>query len=78
VQGRAIGAQFEDDRNLLPLAGFRTLDLYFARRIGTGLEFFASAENLLNRRYEVALTPTRVLGPPLLWRVGARLGLGNQ
>jgi outer membrane receptor protein involved in Fe transport len=78
MQGRAIGAQFEDDRNLLPLAGFWTLDLYFARRIRTGLELFASAENLFNRRYEVALTPSRVLGPPLLWRIGARLDLGNH
>lgn len=78
AQGRAIGAQFEDDRNLLPLARFLTLDLYCARRIRAGLEFFASAENLFNRRYEVALTPSRVLGPPLLWRIGARLGFGDH
>lgn len=78
VQGRAVGAQFEDDRNLLPMAGFLTLDVYLARRIRPGLELFAAAENLFNRRYEVALTPARVLGPPLLWRVGTRIGLRDR
>jgi outer membrane receptor protein involved in Fe transport len=78
LQGRLIGAQFEDDRNLLPLAGFVTLDMYVARRIRPGLDLFASVENLLDRRYEVALTPSRVLGPPFLCRVGARLGMGTR
>lgn len=78
MQGRAIGPQFEDDRNLLSLASFLTMDIYIARRIRPGLDLFAAAENLFNQRYEVALTPSRVLGPPFLWRVGARLGLGNH
>lgn len=72
LQGRFVGAQFEDDQNQLRLERFFTLDLLAGRSLGRGLEAYAGFESLLNRRYTVGLTPVRTLGPPLLARVGLR------
>lgn len=78
VQGRASGAQFDDDQNLFRLAPYFTLDAYAARRVRRSLSLFVAAENLLNRRYEVGRTPVLTLGPPLLARVGLRVQLGSR
>ncbi|HEX8161665.1 MAG TPA: TonB-dependent receptor [Pyrinomonadaceae bacterium] len=78
LQGRASGAQFEDDQNRLRLAPYFTLDAYAARRLARGFELFAAAENLLNRRYETGRTPVRTLGPPLVARFGFRVRLGAR
>lgn len=72
LHARASSRQFEDDRNLLPLAGFFTLDLRLARRVGERLSVFAAFENLTAERYEVGRTPVTTLGPPLLLRAGLR------
>ena len=76
LQGRASGAQFDDDQNLLRLGGYFTLDAFLARRLGRGVEAFAAAESLTGRRYEVGRTPVLTLGPPAFVRVGLRLRLG--
>jgi outer membrane receptor protein involved in Fe transport len=78
LQGRASGAQFDDDQNLFRLAPFFTLDAYVSRRVSRDVELFAAAENLFNRRYEVGRTPVRTLGAPLLARFGFRVRLGSQ
>jgi outer membrane receptor protein involved in Fe transport len=76
LQGRASGAQFDDDQNLLRLGGYFTLDAFASRRIARGLEAFAAAENLTGQRYEVGRTPVLTLGPPAFVRLGVRLRLG--
>jgi outer membrane receptor protein involved in Fe transport len=78
VQGRASGAQFDDDRNLFRLRPLFTLDASASRSLGRRAEAFVAAENLLNRRYEVGRTPNTTLGPPALVRAGLRLRFGPR
>ena len=78
LQGRASGAQFDDDQNRFRLDKYFTLDALASRRIMHGLEAFIAAENLLNQRYTVGLTPVKTIGPPLLVRFGFRFHLGSQ
>lgn len=73
LQGRASGAQFEDDQNLLPLPGFFTLDAYVSRNLNRRLEIFIAGENILNARYQVGRTPVVTVGPPALFRVGLKM-----
>jgi outer membrane receptor protein involved in Fe transport len=77
-QGRAVGAQFDDDQNLLKLEPFFALDGLVSRRLGHGVEVFAAAENLFNQRYDIGRTPVLTLGPPILARVGLRFQLGRR
>ncbi len=53
VQLRVNGPQFEDDQNLLPMAGYALLDASVSVPIYRGLELFAAGENLTNRTYLV-------------------------
>lgn len=78
IQGRAIGSQFDDDQNQFRLGRFFTLDALVSRSLARGVEIFAAAENLFDRRYDVGRTPIRTIGPPLLVRVGFRLRLGAR
>jgi outer membrane receptor protein involved in Fe transport len=77
LQGRASGAQFDDDQNLLRLGGYFALDAFISRRLGRGVDIFAAAENLTGQRYDVGRTPVLTLGPPAFVRVGLRLRLGE-
>jgi outer membrane receptor protein involved in Fe transport len=76
-QGRAIGAQFDDDQNRFQLKRYFTLDAFASRRLAHGLEAFVAVENLFNERYQIGRTPVTTLGPPALWRVGLRVRLGS-
>lgn len=78
VQGRVVGAQFDDDQNQLQLDRYFTLDALVSRPVGHGVELFAAAENLLDRRYTIGRTPVRTIGPPLLARFGIRLRVGSK
>lgn len=78
MQGRAIGAQFDDDQNQLRLNKFFTLDLLASRPLTRQVEIFAAFENLFDRRYDVGRTPVRTLGAPLLARLGLRLNFGSR
>jgi outer membrane receptor protein involved in Fe transport len=69
LQARASSHQFEDDQNLLPLAGFITSDAKISWNLKPELSFFITAEGL-GQRYQVARTPVLTLGPPTLFRVG--------
>jgi outer membrane receptor protein involved in Fe transport len=78
AQGRAEGAEFDDDLNQLRLNPYFTLDVFVSRGFtlrGQAVELFAAGENVLNQRYDVGRTPVRTLGPPALARVGIRLSL---
>jgi len=76
LQGRVIGAEFEDDQNRLRLDRFFRLDAFLSRPITSGLEVFVAAENLFNQRYAIGRTPVKTIGPPLLVSLGLRLRLG--
>ncbi|MBS1853537.1 MAG: TonB-dependent receptor [Acidobacteria bacterium] len=78
IQGRYVGAQFDDDINSLVLRRYFTMDLLLSHPLRPGLEVFGAAENLLNQRYDVARTPTLTVGPPILARVGLRLQWGAR
>jgi outer membrane receptor protein involved in Fe transport len=84
LQGTFVGQQFDDDLNSLLLKKFFTVDLYLGRSLGHGVEIFAAAENMFNRRYYTALNvvpnnPTVPdLGPPILARVGLRYQFQNR
>jgi outer membrane receptor protein involved in Fe transport len=69
---RAFGLQFDDDQNQFLLPGFAALQLSAQQHITSKLSAVASIENLLDRSYLVALTPTPNTGEPRQWRVGLR------
>jgi outer membrane receptor protein involved in Fe transport len=73
LQGRASGAQFEDDQNLLRLPGFFTLDGYVSRNLSRQLEIFVAGENIFISRYQVGRTPVVTVGPATLLRVGMKI-----
>ncbi len=66
VQGRASGAQFDDDQNRFRLDRYFTLDAFASRRLTRNLEAFLAAENIFDQRYTTGLTPVRTIGPPTL------------
>ncbi len=72
VDTRLAGVQFDDDRNVLPLAGFAEVGAAFTQTLASHLEWFVRAENLFDRRYPVARTPVETLSPPRLAQVGLR------
>ncbi len=76
LQGRGSGSQFDDDLNLFRLRPYISLDGFVSRRLNRHVEAYAAAENLLNTRYDVGLTPIRTIGPPLIIRGGLRVNLG--
>ncbi|MBV9766874.1 MAG: TonB-dependent receptor [Acidobacteriaceae bacterium] len=69
---RAFGLEFDDDLNQFKLPGYAALQLSAQQHITTSLSAVASVENLLDRTYLVALTPSPNTGEPRLWRVGLR------
>lgn len=75
VQGRFVGRQFDDDQNTLPLERFFTLDAEFSRSISEHVRVFAAFQNLTGSRYQISSTPVFTVGPPVLFRLGARVSL---
>jgi outer membrane cobalamin receptor len=69
---RGYGLQFDDDVNQFKLPGFASLSASAEQKLHHGISVLASVDNLLDRSYLVALTPTPNTGAPLLWRVGLR------
>lgn len=71
---RAFGLQFDDDLNQFLLPGFATVELMAEQRLTNRLTAVASFDNLLDRTFLVALTPTANIGEPRIWRLGLRWG----
>lgn len=69
---RSYGSQFEDDLNQFRLAGFASVQLVVRRHLVKSLSALASIENLLDRQFYVGFSPTPLIGPPRLYRVGLR------
>ena len=75
TQGRFVSKQFDDDQNTLPLKGFFTLDAEVSRRVSEHVRLFAAFQNLTGSRYQISSTPVFTVGPPVLFRLGARVSL---
>lgn len=69
---RAFGLQFDDDLNQFKLPGYAALEFTAEQHLTKNLSAVAAIENLLDRTYLVALTPSPNTGEPRLWRVGFR------
>lgn len=69
---RAYTLQFDDDLNSFILPGFATLQAGVSQQLAKGFSVRAAFENILDRQYIVALTPTPNTGSPRLWRLGIR------
>jgi outer membrane receptor protein involved in Fe transport len=72
TQLRAASSQFEDDRNTLRLRKYFTADARVSYRFPYFVEAFAAIENVLNARYDIALTPVRSVAAPTQIRFGLR------
>ncbi|MBV9611337.1 MAG: TonB-dependent receptor [Acidobacteriaceae bacterium] len=69
---RSFGLVFDDDLNQFRLPGYAALQLSAQQKLTKNLCAVAAVENLLDRTYLVALTPSPNTGAPRLWRVGLR------
>ncbi len=69
---RSFGLVFDDDLNQFKLPGYASLQLSAQQRLTSKLSAVASVDNLLDRSYLVALTPSPNTGTPRLWRIGLR------
>lgn len=78
VQGRAVGREFDDDRNTLVLDPYFNLGVYVARHLQKNVSIFAAAENALNSRYAIARTPLETLAAPVTVRGGLRIEFGTS
>jgi len=86
VQGRYSSLQYDDDLNTLPLKQYFVLDFFAGRELHRGITAYIAAENVLNQRYDVTLSPPTTtgakplenLGPPILARIGIRIELPSN
>lgn len=69
---RSFGLQFDDDLNQYTLPGYASLQLAAQQKLTHNLYAQAAIENLLDRQFLVANTPTPNTGAPRLWRIGLR------
>jgi outer membrane receptor protein involved in Fe transport len=74
AQLRWSTAQFDDDRNELPLRGYFVADLFASQPVGRGLAVTLAVENIFNEEVEVSATPVITVGQPRSVRVGVRYG----
>jgi outer membrane receptor protein involved in Fe transport len=75
---RESGRAYDDSANTFLLHSFFTMALYGERTFATRWTFFAGAENLLDRKVDVARTPILTLGTPFLAQGGVRFRLGGN
>jgi outer membrane receptor protein involved in Fe transport len=72
MDGRYFGRQFDDDQNQFPLTGAFVANAGLTRSLSRGFDAYIAVDNLLDRRYQIARTPTLNVAPPTLARVGLR------
>ncbi len=70
---RAIGAQFDDDRNDFKLAAGSLTDVRAGWRMTKNVELFGAIENLLDEELDTGKTPIRTIGAPRAARAGFNL-----
>jgi outer membrane cobalamin receptor len=69
---RAFGLQFDDDLNQFLLPGYAAINATVVQHLPKNFSALASVNNLLDRTFLVALTPTPNIGQPRMWQVGLR------
>jgi outer membrane receptor protein involved in Fe transport len=69
---RYFGRQFDDDLNQFPLTGAFVANAALTRTLPRGFVAYIAADNLFDRRYATARTPTLSVAPPTLARIGVR------
>ena len=69
---RAFGLVFDDDLNQFKLPGYAAVELSAQQRLTKNLSAVAAVQNLLDRTFLVALTPSPNTGEPRIWRIGLR------
>lgn len=69
---RSYSAQFDDDANQFLLPGFATVQFMVKQRLKGAVSATAAVENMLNRQFLTARTPTPNVGVPRQWRLGFR------
>ena len=67
-----LGRTRDDSSNIFQLRRFNQLDVYVDRELSHGVSVFASVQNLLDQRADVARTPVLTLGTPVLAQGGVR------
>jgi outer membrane receptor protein involved in Fe transport len=69
---RSYAYQFDDDLNRFRLPGFAVFELVARQRLASSLSAEVLIDNLLDRRFYTAFTPTPNVGQPQMWRAGLR------
>jgi outer membrane receptor protein involved in Fe transport len=72
VQVRALGRQYEDDRNTLTIGRAAIVDVFASRTLVRQLTAFVAAENVLDAEVPVGRTPVPTVGLPRSVRIGVR------
>ena len=72
VQARWSAAQFDDDRNELPLVGYFVADLFASHPLARGVEVTLAVENAFDEQVEVSASPVITTGQPRAWSIGLR------
>ena len=78
VAARNSGRAFDDSANTYVLHSFFELDAYGERTLGRGFTAFVAAQNLLDRRADVARTPVLTQGIPVVVQGGVRFSWGAR
>jgi outer membrane receptor protein involved in Fe transport len=73
LQVRAIGEQFEDDRNTLVIGKTGIVDFFASRQLARSVSVFAAVENLFDAEIPVGRTPVPTVGLPRAARFGVRV-----
>jgi outer membrane receptor for ferric coprogen and ferric-rhodotorulic acid len=69
---RSYAYQFDDDLNRFRLPGFAVAEFVARQRLVSSLSAEVLIDNLLDRRFYTAFTPTPNVGQPRMWRAGLR------
>ena len=75
---RYFGREFDDDLNQYPLAGAFVANAAVTRTLSKGFSVYLAGDNMLDRRYDIARTPTLNTAPPTLARIGLRWNSGDH
>ena len=78
LQGRVSASQFEDDLNTRRLRPYFVLDGFVSYQILRKLKVFAAVENVFDNRYDIGLTPNRIVAAPRFARLGVNLNFGKK
>jgi outer membrane receptor protein involved in Fe transport len=73
LQVRAIGMQFEDDRNTLEIGKTGIVDFFASRQLARSVHVFTAIENLFDAEVPVGRLPVPTVGLPRAARFGVRV-----